>query len=80
LTVVLAIKNKHSDQRGDTPLLERLKKTAISVARSATVFHIHDAKRALKAACERLGYPNFSQRNIRQCLIVRLWKAGVDKS
>ena len=22
---------------------------------------------------------NFSQRNIRQCLILRLWKAGVDK-
>ena len=61
------------------PLLERLKKTAVSVVRTATVFHIHDAKKALKAACERLGYPNFSQRNIRQCLIVRLWKAGVDK-
>ena len=61
------------------PLLDRLKKTAESVARIATVFHIRDAKNALKAACERLGYPNFSQRNIRQCLIVRLWKAGVDK-
>ena len=23
--------------------------------------------------------PHFSQRNIRQCLILRLWKAGVDK-
>jgi integrase len=61
------------------PLLERLNRTAESLARSAAVFHIHDAKKALKAACERLGYPNFSQRNIRQCLIVRLWKAGVDK-
>jgi hypothetical protein len=44
------------------------------------VFHIHDAKKALKAACERLGYANFSHRNIRQCLILRLWKAGVDKA
>jgi integrase len=61
------------------PLLERLKETAESMARNAAVFHIRDAKNALKAACERLGYPNFSQRNIRQCLIVRLWKAGVDK-
>jgi len=51
----------------------------MSLARNAPVFHIHDAKKALKAACERLGYPNFSQRNIRQCLILRLWKAGVDK-
>jgi integrase len=61
------------------PLLERLKRTAVSLARNAPVLHIHDAKKALKAACERLGYPNFSQRNIRQCLILRLWKAGVDK-
>jgi integrase len=61
------------------PFLERLKNTAVSLARNAPVFHIHDATKALKAACERLGYPNFSQRNIRQCLILRLWKAGVDK-
>ena len=61
------------------PLLERLERTAVSLARNAPVFHIHDAKKALKAACERLGYPNFSQRNIRQCLILRLWKAGVDR-
>jgi integrase len=61
------------------PSLERLKRTAVSLARNAPVFHIHDAKKALKAACERLGYANFSQRNIRQCLILRLWKAGVDK-
>jgi integrase len=60
------------------PLLERLKKTADSLARSSPVFQIHDAKKALKAACERLAYPNFSHRNIRQCLIRRLWQARVD--
>lgn len=60
------------------PLIKRLKRTAESPARNASVFQIHDAKKALKAACERLGYPNFSQRNIRQCLIRRLWQARVD--
>jgi integrase len=61
------------------PLLERLRRTAPSLAHSSPVFQIRDAKKALKAACERLGYPNFSQRNIRQCLIRRLWQAGVDR-
>jgi integrase len=61
------------------PLLERLKKTAESLAHNAPVFQVHDAKKALNGACERPGYPNFSQRNIRQCLIRRLWQAGVDR-
>jgi integrase len=43
------------------------------------VFAIKDAKKALKAACDRLGYPNFSQRSIRRGLIRKLWRAGVDK-
>ena len=60
------------------PLMKRLKKTAESEHRNAPVFQIHDAKKALKTACERLAYHNFSQRNIRQCLIRRLWQARVD--
>jgi hypothetical protein len=42
------------------------------------VFKIKDAKGALRGACERLKYnPSFSQRNLRQSLIQRLWEAGV---
>jgi integrase len=46
---------------------------------STKVFKIKDAKGALRGACERLKFnPPFSQRNIRQCLIQRLWQAGID--
>jgi len=61
------------------PLLERLRKKAGDVSGSSRVFAIKDAKKALKAACERLGYPSFSQRSIRRCLIRKLWRLGVDK-
>jgi integrase len=60
------------------PLLERLKVKAGQVPANRPVFAIKDAKKALAAACERLGYPRFSQRSMRQFLIGRLWKAGVD--
>ena len=43
------------------------------------VLKISDAKKALRGACRRLGYHNFSQRNIRQVLIRRLWQAKIDK-
>jgi integrase len=62
------------------PLLERLmKKAGETPAAGSRVLRILDAKRALTAACERLRLPHFSQRNLRQCLIMRLWRAGVDK-
>lgn len=61
------------------PLLERLKAKAGRVLPHRRVFAIKDAKKALAAACERLGYPKFSQRSMRQFLIGRLWKAGVDR-
>lgn len=61
------------------PLLLRLKQEAGSVPGSTRVFSIKDAKKALRSACDRLGYPNFSQRSIRRCLIQNLWRAGVDK-
>jgi site-specific recombinase XerD len=47
--------------------------------RSGRLFSINDAKHALRSACERLGYPQFTQRSIRRCLIRQLWRAGVDK-
>lgn len=63
-----------------SPLMERLKAEAGAKATpTALVFKIKDAKKALTGACERLGLPHFSQRNLRQCLIMRLWKLSVDK-
>jgi len=60
--------------------MERLKAKAGTNATALTpVLKIKDAKRALTGACERLNLPHFSQRNLRQCLIMRLWKQGIDK-
>lgn len=62
------------------PLLERLKKQAgEDASRTQRVLKINDGKKALTNACARLGLPHFSQRNLRQSLIMRLWKAGIDK-
>jgi integrase len=61
------------------PLLERLKAKARRITANTRVFAIKDAKKSLAAACERLDYPKFSQRSMRQFLIGRLWKAGVDR-
>ena len=50
-----------------------------SNGRYAPIFISKDAKKALKDACERSGYPHFSRRSIRRSLIRKLWRAGVDK-
>lgn len=42
------------------------------------VFAIKDAKKSLQAACERHGYPRFSQRSVRRFHIGKLWRRGVD--
>ena len=42
------------------------------------VFQIRDAKRALSAACRRLGLPPFSQRSLRRMFITRAIERGVD--
>jgi integrase len=61
------------------PLLKRLEKNYPSTpAPNANVFKIKDAKKALAAACKRLGFRKFTQRSIRAVLIRRLWRAGVD--
>jgi len=59
--------------------LQRLCEEGSLTSLNAHVFAIKDAKKALRAACDRLGYPNFSQRSSRRCLIRKLWRAGVDK-
>lgn len=62
------------------PLLERLSKERRGKrSPAALVFKIKDAKKALGAACERLKLPAFCQRSLRQHLIGRLWRAGVDR-
>jgi integrase len=42
------------------------------------LFKIADAKRALSAACKRLGYPPFSQRALRRMFITRAIEKGID--
>jgi integrase len=62
------------------PLLARLLKQAGGrPSRKTLVFKVKDAKKALQTACNTLGFLPYSQRSMRQCLILRLWKAGVDK-
>lgn len=61
------------------PLLEKLKTNAGRVYPNERVFKIKNARGCLKTACRTLRLPPFSQRNLRQCLIMRLWKAGVDR-
>jgi len=58
------------------PLLERLTKKEHKPTDG--VLKISDGKKALAAACKRLGYHPFSQRNIRAVQIRRLWRDGVD--
>lgn len=58
------------------PLLERLSKKEHK--QTDGVLKISDGKKALAAACKRLGYHPFSQRNIRAVQIRRLWRDGVD--
>ena len=42
------------------------------------VFIIDNARKALTNACERLEFPEFTQRNLRQMFIVEAYRAGVD--
>lgn len=57
------------------PLLERLRAAGSG---SGPVFKIRNVKKALNAACRRLGFPHFTPRNLRAMRIKRLWEAGVD--
>lgn len=62
------------------PLMERLmSKAGGAVTPNTRVFKIKGGCTSLTNACRRLGYHKFTQRNLRQCLIMRLWKSGVDR-
>lgn len=59
--------------------LERLvNKFSATAPRDQKLFKIKDARKALTNACTRLEFPHYSQRNVRQVLIRRLWQSGVD--
>ena len=61
------------------PFLERLRRECVEAPRPGDrILKVQDAKRALSAACVRLGFKRFSQRSIRAVLIRRLWQSGVD--
>jgi integrase len=68
------------------PLLVRMRKDAedhvltakCEFDKSQRVFIIDNARKALENACNRLGLPPFSQRNLRQMFIVEAYRAGVD--
>ncbi|MCX6921869.1 MAG: tyrosine-type recombinase/integrase [Verrucomicrobia bacterium] len=60
------------------PLEELVKKFPVSAPKDQKLFKIKDARKALTNACARLQFPHFSQRNIRQVLIRRLWQSGLD--
>jgi len=59
------------------PLLERMRGDRRPPP-DASVFAIHDAKKALAAACERLGLPHFDQRSLRRMFVTRALQKGVD--
>ena len=85
-TGVLHIKRHKTEERFQVPIYEWLKpllkrlenKHLPKPAPNTKVFKIKDAKKALAAACVRLGYRKFTQRNIRAVLIRRLWQSRVD--
>ncbi len=59
------------------PLLKRLRAKAGPNPRGP-VFKVKNVKKALRGATQRLGLPNFTQRNLRAMRIKRLWEQGVD--
>jgi integrase len=42
------------------------------------IFPIQQARKALRHACKRLGFPQFSHRSLRRCFITRALELGID--
>jgi integrase len=59
------------------PLLKRLR-SEVGPNPRGPVFKVRNVKKALRGATQRLGLPNFTQRNLRAMRIKRLWEQGVD--
>ena len=61
------------------PLLERMRQDrGGNPLGGAKVFRVLDAKRALSAACKRLGLPAYSHRSFRRMFVTRAIERGVD--
>jgi len=58
------------------PVLERMNVKGMQHDRK--VFAIKDGKKALSAACRRLGIPPYSQRSLRRMFITRCIELGID--
>jgi integrase len=59
------------------PLVEKLRGQA-GPNPHGPVFKMQNVRNSLGSACERLGFPHFTQRSLRAMRIKRLWEAGVD--
>jgi integrase len=59
------------------PFLERLKLKG-QICPGKPVFAVKDPKKALAAACTRLGFSHFSPRSLRRCFITRAIELGID--
>ena len=59
------------------PLLDRFKQEG-KMRLGEPLFSVQDPKKALGAACKRLGFQHFSSRALRRCFITRAIELGVD--
>lgn len=59
------------------PLISRLRVARTNEDDQEPVLELKDAGIALARACKRLGFPHFTQRNLRAMLIKRLYDAGI---
>ena len=59
------------------PLLKRLRRAG-KIKNDAPLFSIKSPRKALGAACARLGLPHFSIRALRRCFITKAIENGVD--
>src|SRR4029450_1668145 len=56
----------------------RVEKLGAANANGDRLFPIDQARKALSAACQRLGYPRFTHRSLRRMFITRAIERGVD--
>lgn len=80
---VLCVLRQKTGERFEVPIYPNLRPVLERLAqkehkRSDSILKISDGKKALAAACKRLGFHPFSQRNIRAVQIRRLWHSDVD--
>ena len=57
------------------PLVEKLCK---GKAHNQRLFSINEAKKSLRNACKRLGFPQFTHRSLRRMFITRGIEKGID--